>query len=126
MESIHKITQDTTLEDLINDPKKYGVPSFMEFCQNPQKLNIDNLAIVDQSSSQLRRIMKGQTYKVLGIECKTLEKAEELAKDLGHDIRTMDFKPEIENLGGQWCNIIVNFVPKQLNILDANQQMVGL
>lgn len=122
MESTLKnFTAETTIQDLIENPRRYGLPTYAEYSFNPDKWKIDIMAIIDSSSKQLRKIMKKQKYKVCGVPCKTLEQAETLAIEMGHDIRLMNFKPEVQNIGGQWCEIEVSFEPKELNIPTGGQ-----
>ena len=109
---------NATVEDLVADPKKYGAPTFEEFCKNREKFFgrwDDAFVAVDKGSQNLDKIVKGYKYEVIGVECNSLEQVETRCRDVGIDLegRGFDIKPRIIDLGGRVCEVIVNFVPKQ-------------
>ena len=106
------ITADTTINDILSDPAKYGAPTYMDYISNPGRWSTDNLALVDQSTQQLRQVLKSQVYTVFGVKCKTLERAESIAQEHGHKLRDMVPQPQVIPVGGGYCEINVVFAPK--------------
>lgn len=106
------------IDDLLNDPKKFGLPTFEEFAKNPDQWRkaADEALCLAEKGSQLeglRKLVVKKTYQVAGYKCDTLEEAERVALNEGWDLRMMDMQPHIVPLGGGKCNIHIVFVNKQ-------------
>lgn len=111
------IFKDAVLEDLIADPKKFGAPTFSEYKADPYKYQVNWAAIADNGSKQLTQNQVRQSYKLFGYEVKKIEYAEKIAKDHGYDLRNMTIHPVIVNQGGQKFNIVVEFRPKERDLI---------
>ena len=99
-----QITKETTLEDLMADPKAYGAPTFEEYKKDPMKYTVDKLAMIDRSTTLLRKNMRRQTYEVFGVRCNTLERATSVAKEHGIVLDNVDpnlWDIQVIPLGGQ-------------------------
>lgn len=111
------MNSDINIEDLLNDPHAFGVPTFEEFAKNPEawrKASDEILKIVDASSATgLKNLVVKQTYEVAGYKCKTLEEVERVAKNEGWDMLKMSIEPQIIPETGGKCTIHVKFVPQQ-------------
>jgi len=110
-----RITKETTLDDLMADPEAYGAPSFSQYSLNPERYESmsQSLEVVDQSSKSLRHLLQKQTYEVFGVKCKTIERAESVAKDHGYNLRQMVPCPQVIPVGAGYCEINVVFTPKE-------------
>ena len=111
--------QDVVMEDLLNNPKAYGLPTFQEFCKDPDRWrkSADKvLGAVDIGSvGGLKKFVAEQTYEVAGYKCKTLEECQRVAQNEGLSIESMEMKPEVYKLGGDKYGILVSFIKKQLS-----------
>lgn len=95
---------EVTIEDIQNNPHKYGVPTFEEFVKNPKKYSPgiseeEHLAIIDNGGQNLKRYTKTKVFQVLDQKFKTLERAQEFCRD--HGITIKDWKVVTYNVGGQ-------------------------
>jgi hypothetical protein len=106
---------EATFEDVMEDPKAFGMPTFDEFLKDQDTLygkEDERLMEVDRGSSNLNRVVKRQVYEIEGYRCKTLEEVERVAKNMGINLREMDYQPQIEpNTSGKF-DIKVKFVSK--------------
>lgn len=109
---------DLTLEDLYEDPKRFGMPTFEEFRKDPEKYkgrHDELLALADASSTvkELRDKIQTQTYKCMGFDCgKSLEKVERIVKEEGYTMTQMDMVPRIYPEAGGKIRIETEFVVK--------------
>lgn len=104
---------ELTLEQLMADPKKYGLPTFKEFIKDPEvfKFTEDSrLATVDAGSVYLKNIKK-HVYYVNGYKCDTLEKAQDVAKNMGHVLGSINPEPDMQRStnGGYEIHVHFNF-----------------
>ncbi len=105
--------QDATIEDIAQDPHKYGAPTFEEFVANKEKYigrSDDWFSAIDKGSSILSRRVKKQVYILKGYRVESLEKLETLAKNMGLNPWKLQPRPQIIDLGGGWCNLDVHMV----------------
>lgn len=103
------------LDDLVQDPKKYGAPTFKEFCENYDKITKrDSFGVIDKGSDLFKKsnIVKRHVFEIEGHRCKTLEQVERIAKEYGWDLHQLDYRPEVIPLGGGKADILVKFVSK--------------
>lgn len=112
-----------TVEEVLANPGKYGVPTVQEFAKNPDKWRdtLDKkLARFDQSTQTFKNIVEKQTYKIAGYEVRTLEEVERIARDEGIRLLDCNFAPQIVPSGNNGkCKIVVEFRRKGLSrILD--------
>lgn len=84
---------NASYEDVLLNPKKYGIPTFEEYAKNPELMRgrMDRtLAAMEAGSSILRQVKKHR-YGVFTragrlFWCKSLARAQELATNEGADI----------------------------------------
>lgn len=113
MGSIFDKFQDATVEDILQDPNKFGAPTLEQFKQNREKYlgRADHwFQAVDKGSSALSRRVKKHIYKLKGYRVESLEKLEQIAESMGLDPFKLVPRPQVEDVGGGWCNLIVTFV----------------
>lgn len=75
---------DLTLDDLQEDPKKFGLPTFEEFCANPdrwRKRNEDAFNLIDAGSQAMKNQIEKHVYYVAGYKCGSLEIAQKVLMD---------------------------------------------
>lgn len=119
------IDQTTTIEQLMADPKSYGIPSFEEYSRNPGKWKVRtdrSMAALEQGPNIARRELQKVKYKINGVELGTIEAAERAILDygytledleLGKDGRKSKLKYEMNMIpqGGGKYDVEVNFLP---------------
>jgi len=93
---VHRLT----LEDLMDNPKKYGLPTLAEFARNPAILRgaADELfANVDKGSAILGKQVREHRYYWRGIKMDSLERVQKAAMDdMGLGVDALTVKPELE------------------------------
>lgn len=112
-----------TVDDVLANPGKFGVPTFEEFSKNPAKYRDSvqaRLGRIDKSSVTLNGLIEKQTYKVAGYECKTLEEAERIAKNEGIDLMRCKLCPQIVqgSMAGKYRIIVELKMPTYSRIMD--------
>ena len=109
---------DLQLEDLLNNPKAYGLPTFEEFAAKPEKWRQSAERIFEMvdigSTNGLKNVVAKHEYEILGYKCNSLEEDERVAKNEGIALASLEIKPEILPQGGGKCNILVRFTKKPL------------
>jgi hypothetical protein len=120
---------DLQIQDLLANPKAYGLPTLEEFAAAPEKWRKaadDIFKTADIGSTMgLKNIVAKQTYEVSGYKCDTLEEVERVALNEGLDIKLLELKPQIIPLGGGKCNIHVVFAPKVMTTENMIEQAVS-
>lgn len=119
MQSNSKVPE--TIEEIMLDPHRYGMPTFDEFRKDPDKYRIsrdDLLARADNSStSDLRKFIRKQVYiwdnkHVVD----SLEQLERICKEEGFEQHDLDMRPQIIPCSGVdkgKCDVAIVFVPKR-------------
>lgn len=106
---------DATFDDVMEDPTKFGLPTFDEFAKNPDLLfgkEDERLTEVERGSTNLNRVVKRYIYEIEGYRCKTLQEVERVARSMGINLRELDYQPQMEpNTSGKF-DIKVKFVSK--------------
>jgi len=102
------------VEDLSENPTKYGLPTFEQFAANPDKYrNVASadelLAQIDKGSLMLGRMVVGHEYWVGYYHVTSLEKAERLLREMGTTISKETFTAELKDIGAGKCKIVVKF-----------------
>ena len=90
---------DASLEDILNNPHKYGVPTFEEFQKNPDAYRTSKTFQLDSASNGsilLNSLIKSQTYELDGYKCKSLEEVEKVALNQGIRLDDLIMEPELE------------------------------
>lgn len=104
-----------SIEELAENPAKYGVPTLEEFVRNREKYQgryDDEIIAIDKGDQNLGCKQK---YKVNGYSAESLEHAERLARDMGYNL-FQDFivDPQVRadsSVRGYYTE--VNFRPKE-------------
>ena len=58
---------NATFDEVMADPKSFGMPTFDEFAKNPETLlgrDDERLQEVDRGSTQLNRVVRRQIYEI--------------------------------------------------------------
>jgi hypothetical protein len=109
-----EIFRDADMDDVLEDPTKFGAPSFDDFKKNREKwLGRDDeaLGLADKGSGWA--FVKKHIYEIEGYRCKTLEEVEHVALCQGIPLRELDYRPQMLPRGcGKW-DILVKFVPRK-------------
>jgi len=104
-----------SLEEVMDRPERYGLPTFDEYRKNEEKYigrDDDSFREVDRGSDNLRRVVQRHIYEIEGYRCKTLEEVEKVALNQGIPLRELDYRPEMVQAGAGKYDIIVRFVSK--------------
>jgi hypothetical protein len=103
-----------TIEEIMENPKKYGAPTLEEFIRDREKnkVTVDSkLGMIDQSTKILKNKLIKQTYFFRGIFCDKLEEVEYIAINEGIDLKQCTISPQIvPQLGGKF-SILVTITP---------------
>ena len=109
---------DNDLEMVLNNPSKYGLPTFDEFCKKPELLlgrDDEQLGSVDGGSKFVKEISK-HVYFLEGYKCENLEEVERMAGNMGYAIRDLDWIPELRHgSNGKYINEIRFFHKSNMN-----------
>lgn len=103
----------TEFADIVDDPKKYGMPTFQEFAKNPDAYRLSDdfmLGVIDAGDKNLKEV-KRHIYKVFGYKTKSLAEAERIARNHGYSITSMKCKPEVRQDHSTKLYIEVSFEP---------------
>jgi len=104
------------IEEVVQDPSKFGAPTFEQFRANYVKYmgkEDDLFAKVERGSELLKTRIKKYKFEVFGYKCKTLEDAEKVIRDYGFKINEMEMLPELIPQNSYDCDMLVKFVPKK-------------
>jgi len=112
--------KDVSFDDVIDDPKRFGMPSFDEFCKNPDKYrkrDDDLLASADDGAQTFRKLVRKNIYFVDGYRCNTIEEAERVMKGEAGACDKYEMRPQIIPLSGGQCDVAVIYERKKDAIL---------
>lgn len=103
---------DVTIQDIAENPKKYGAPTFAEFLKNRKKYQQHNseagrLAMMDNGPKQTRGQIRKTIYVINGVKCESPERAEVVAKEENIDLRY--YQPQLIDIGGQKADLHLIF-----------------
>lgn len=110
-----RITEDTNLDDVMDDPAKYGVPTFKQFLKNPDimlgaKERI--FSTVDGGSSFLNSYTIDTRYKYQHYETKKLEEIQKIVLNEGIAFENLQFRSQVVDQTANTLKIIVEFFAK--------------
>ena len=119
------ITAETSIEDLMANPKAYGIPSFADFARNPSlyRQKPDNsMAILDRGPTKFRGDLQKVKYKINGVDIGSQEMAETAILDAGYTLEDLEIgrkgdqsrlKYEMKMIpqGAGKYDVEVNFLP---------------
>jgi hypothetical protein len=86
------------LSDVMDNPKKYGVPTFEEYARNRDKWigkHDDQFAWIDKGTTILKKRISTQKYSIFGYRADSLEECERIANAEGCNISQLEIKPEL-------------------------------
>jgi hypothetical protein len=109
------IEQTTSMEDIIENPAKYGAPTFEQYCANREKYlgrKDEILGVVSAGSRVLGNVIMKQEYEISGYKCRTLEEVERVANSEGIPLNELTIEPDLQYEGGNKGRLIVRFVRK--------------
>lgn len=100
-------------EELMENPNKFGAPTFEEFKRNREKYlgkpgHHDVFASIDRGSKNLSKYVKRHKYEILGFRTTKLEEIERIASE--NNIPLGEFTAECIPQGGGTCDILVKFI----------------
>lgn len=116
-----RITDEIQLDDVLDDPAKFGVPTFKEFLKNPEvmlgaKERIFNT--VDGGSAFLSAYKIDTRYKYDKYETKKLEEIQKITLEEGIKFEDLKFKSQVVDQTANTLKIIVEFyAEKKSNLL---------
>ena len=103
-------------DEFFANPAKLGLPTFDEYKRNPQYYrekmigrDDDNFATIDKADTRVKPLIRKQKYFLDGMECKSLEDVERIAKMEGTPINQLTWKPELIPHAGGSCDVHINF-----------------
>ncbi len=111
-----------TVDDIFQDPHKFGAPTFEEFCRGRgrQRKDAQMIALTD-GPNNFRKDLKKMRYFVHGVELPTEESVELMLADHGFTLEDIDLENKRNRLaktinivdvgGGLEHEIHVNFLP---------------
>ena len=119
------VTNETTIEDLMANPKAYGLPSFEEFAKNPTPFRIRgdaSMAILDRGPTSMRKDLGRVKYKINGVDIGSQEMAETAILDAGYTLADLElgrngkksrlnYEMNMIPQGGGKYDVEVNFLP---------------
>lgn len=87
-----------SMMQILKDPRKFGLPTFKDFCKNPDKYKYkleDMLAAADASTQILKDQLTKQEYVVRGRKCATLTEVTHIAEEEGVDLLNCEICPQL-------------------------------
>lgn len=84
-----RISAETTIEDLIENPAAYGVPTFEQFKQNRDRWlgrDDDAMASLVDGPTMFRKDLVKMKFKVRGVDVGTPEQVETMLGDFGYSV----------------------------------------
>lgn len=118
-----KFTKETTVTDIFQNPHYYGVPSFQEFCKNPNLLRKSKEHLFETFENQvgkLGHIIQKKIWWMDGVKCDSPEQAQRIMADKGLKEDDLQVAAELEDIGGQKANLHVRFKRKTHLILPGD------
>jgi len=114
-----KTQREVTPQDIADDPTRYGLPTFDEYCANREKW----LGYSDQLyrtidagplNENIRKLLpsKGVRFRIAGHYVKTLEKLESIAREEWGSQVKLEMYPQMLPLGGGKWECVVEVMPK--------------
>lgn len=86
--------REVQLQDIVQDPNKYGAPTYEQFCKNPDawRLRKDQVFIsADRGSDMFKDVVK-HTYSIGGYKTTRLEEISKICLNEGIDESTLQMK----------------------------------
>lgn len=112
---LQKIAEAKDTGEIFDNPEDFGMPSFDEFCKNREKYmgrEDDRLNEVERGSQTMRSNVARHVYELEGYRCKSLEEVERVAREMGINLRELDYRPQVQQAGAGKFDLLVRFVSK--------------
>ena len=118
-----RITRDTTIDDLLADPKGFGLPTLEEYSKMRETYwgrSDDAMASIVDGPQSFRKDLRKIKFQVHGSDLSSAEQCERVLGDYGYTLEDIDLdnrnsklKKQIDMipLGGGKFDILVNFLP---------------
>ncbi len=85
----------TTIDDLFEDPKSYGLPSLAEFAQSKMRKDMQartaSFDSIDNGPRMIREMLNRVKFKINGVELANIEAAEKAIGDHGYKISDLEW-----------------------------------
>lgn len=107
--------KEIKVNDIYEDPNKFGMPTFEEFKKNPERWtgrSDDILSSVSEGGTAVKYLYRKQLYEIEGYRCKSLEEVERVANSQGIKLKELDYRPQMIPQGGGHWDMLVKFVSK--------------
>ena len=111
--------ENATLDDVYQNPHKFGAPTFEEFLKNREYYvgkEDEILETVERGSNTLGQVVITQKYQIEidgnVYPCRTLYEVEKIAKNEGIKLTALEIRPELINEGGLKAVLLVRFRKK--------------
>ena len=115
---------DTTPEEIMADPHKYGLPTLEEwprYRENYIKSLNSEFALIDKGGNNTKHLYRKVKFRYGLYAADSLEEMEKILNNEGLKINDVEWKPEFtDNLGGK-SDVTVFFVKKE-KPLEPNGQ----
>lgn len=109
------VQADPLFQRLQQNPGSMGFCTFEEFRKNPAKWRPDPeqlFASVERAASIVNKDMKWIRYEIDFYKCDTLEKVQDVCRQIGYREGDLTAKILIDQLGGGKCGLTVKFFHK--------------
>lgn len=108
--------QTLSLDDILDNPKKFGIPTFEDFAKSPEKYrtSLEHLfESVDRGSSALNRLIIKHEYLILGHRADSLEQVQRIMTEEGYTLDQLTIQPELHKETAGKLKVVVSFIPKE-------------
>lgn len=115
-------TKDTDVSDIMEDPHKFGCPTFEEYCKARDKFlprDDDSMIMLTDGPKRFRNDLKKIKFQINGKDVLE-DHVERALSDFGYTLADIDLenrnsrlkkKVEMTPLGGGKYDVVVNFLP---------------
>lgn len=106
----------TNMDEIFENPNKFGVPTFEQFSKNPDKYRrpVEGLfETADKGSTVLKGLIKEHVYEIMGYRTKSLEEVQRIMRNEGANPDDYEMRPELERLTAGKLRAIVRIVKKK-------------
>lgn len=102
-------------EDVMSNPKDFGMPTFEEFAQNREKwLGRDDeiLEGVAKGGDTTKGMYRRHQYEIEGYKCSSLDEVERVALSQGIALRDLDYRATLVDTGSGKNDVLIRFISK--------------
>lgn len=109
-----------SIEEIAANPHLYGAPTLAEFTKNPDvyRLGTKNglMEMLDGSMLNFRKDLRKQYYILDGYTVGSLEKLDNMARNMGIDLTQYKVRPELRKYLGDQFDLYVHFDPPPVQV----------